>query len=66
MRKKYLMYHYITFYIYIYIYIYLYFFHKDTLRARFTKQGKVVRERNSKTAPMGVEISAVIYWQRAD
>ncbi len=63
------MYHYITFYniIYIYIYIYIYtFIHKDTLRARFTKQGKIVRERNSKTAPMGVEISSVIYWQRAD
>ncbi len=26
--------------------------------ARFTKQGKLVRERKSKTAPMGVEMSA--------
>ncbi len=29
-----------------------------TLRARFTKQGKLAREHNSKTALMGVEISA--------
>ncbi len=28
------------------------------LRASFTKQDKLMRERNSKTAPMGVEISA--------
>ncbi len=28
------------------------------LGASFTKQGKLVRERNYKTAPMGVEISA--------
>ncbi len=28
------------------------------LRASFTKQGKLARERNSKTAPMGVEMSA--------
>ncbi len=27
-------------------------------RASFTKQGKLARERNSKTAPMGVETSA--------
>ncbi len=29
-----------------------------TLRASFTKQGKLVRERKSKTAPMGGEIYA--------
>ncbi len=31
---------------------------EKTPRTRFTKQGKLARERNSKTAPMGVEISA--------
>ncbi len=30
-----------------------------TLRARFTKQGKLVLERNSIKAPMGGEISVV-------
>ncbi len=30
----------------------------NRLRARFTKQGKLALERNSKTAPMSVEISA--------
>ncbi len=29
--------------------------------ASFTERGKLVRERNSNTAPMGGEISAVIY-----
>ncbi len=29
-----------------------------SLRASFTKQGKLARERNSKTAPMGGEITA--------
>ncbi len=29
-----------------------------TLRASFTKRGKLAQEHNSKTAPMGMEISA--------
>ncbi len=37
-----------------------------TLRASFTKQGKLEQERNSKTAPMGEEISALIYFQCAN
>ncbi len=35
-----------------------FFSHFDSLGASFTKQGKLARERNSKTAPMGVDISA--------